>query len=69
MRLLNVGDLLIRNRDDRPCIVVEVQEQVKPQWGTLDTNRRRYRLFESHSGVSRWVVDTEVAVKYTLTST
>ena len=68
MRLLNVGDLLIRNRDDRPCIVVEVQEQTKPQWGTLDTNRRRYRLFESHSGVSRWVVDTEVAVKYTLTS-
>ena len=68
MRLLNVGDLLIRERDERPCIVVEVQEQVKPQWGTLDTNRRQYRLFESHSGVSRWVVDTEVAVKYTLTS-
>ena len=68
MRLLNVGDLLIRNRDDRPCIVVEVQDQTKPQWGTLDANRRRYKLFESHSGVSRWVVDTEVAVKYTLTS-
>ena len=68
MRLLNVGDLLIRERDERPCIVVEVQEQVKPQWGTLDTNRRQYRLFESHSGVSRWVPDTEAAVRYTLAS-
>mgnify|MGYP003138546962 FL=1 len=68
MRPLNVGDLLIRERDERPCIVVEVQESSKPQWGTLDANRRRYRLFESHSGVSRWVSDIEVAVKYTLKS-
>ena len=68
MRPLNVGDLLIRERDERPCIVVEVQEYTKPQWGTLDANRRRYRLFESHSGVSRWVIDTEVAVRYTLKS-
>ena len=68
MRHLNVGDLLIRERDERPCIVLEVQESRKPQWGTLDASRRRYRLFESHSGVSRWVVDTEVAVKYTLTT-
>ena len=68
MRLLNVGDLLIRNRDDRPCIVLEVQESSKPQWGTLDASRRRYKLFESHSGVSRWVADTEAAVRYTLTS-
>ena len=68
MRILRVGDLLIRERDERPCIVLEVQESTKPQWGTLDASRRRYRLFESHSGVSRWVVDTEVAVKYTLTT-
>ena len=68
MRLLNVGDLLIRERDERPCLVVEVQEQSKPQWGTLDANRRRYKLFESHSGVSRWVADTEAAVRYTLAS-
>ncbi len=68
MRLLNVGDLLIRERDERPCIVLEVQESTKPQWGTLDASRRRYRLFESHSGVSRWVIDTEVAVRYTLKS-
>ena len=68
MRPLNVGDLLIRERDERPCIVLEVQESTKPQWGTLDASRRRYRLFESHSGVSRWVVDTEVAVRYTLKS-
>ncbi len=68
MRPLNVGDLLIRERDERPCIVVEVEESSKPQWGTLDANRRRYRLFESHSGVSRWVSDIEVAVKYTLKS-
>jgi len=68
MRLLKVGDLLIRERDGRPCIVLEGQESTKPQWCTLDASRRRYRLFESHSGVSRWVVDTEVAVKYTLTT-
>jgi len=68
MRLLKVGDLLIRERDERPCIVLEVQESTKPQWGTLDASRRRYRLFESHSGVSRWVADTEAAVRYTLAS-
>ena len=68
MRLLNVGDLLIRERDERPCIVLEVQESSKPQWGTLDANRRSYKLFESHSGVSFWMLDTEIAVKYTLTS-
>ena len=68
MRLLNVGDLLIRRGDERPCLVVEVREQAKPQWGTLDANRRQYKLFESHSGVSRWVADTEAAVRYTLAS-
>ena len=68
MRPLNVGDLLIRERDERPCIVLEVQESTKPQWGTLDASRRRYRLFESHHGVSRWVVDTEVDVRSTLMS-
>ena len=66
---MRTGDLLIRERDKRPCIVLEVQESTKPQWGTLDTNRRSYKLFESHSGVSFWLLDTEIAVKYTLTST
>jgi len=68
VRRLQTGDLLIRERDKRPCIVLEVRENSKPQWGTLDANRRSYKLFESHSGVSWWMLDTEIAVKYTLTS-
>jgi len=38
-----VGDLLIREHDKCPCLVVEVAESTKKEWGTLDANRRQYR--------------------------
>jgi len=61
-----VGDLLIREHDKRPCLVLEVGESAKKEWGTLHANRRIYKLFESHSGKSSWVVDTEIKANYSL---
>jgi hypothetical protein len=52
-----VGDLLIRERDKRPCVVVEVGESEKREWGTVDANRRRYRLFDG-DGSDQWYPDT-----------
>jgi hypothetical protein len=66
VQVFQVGDLLIRERDKRPCVVLEVGESTKKEWGTLHANRRLYRLFEAHSGVSSWVVDTEIKANYTL---
>jgi len=61
---LEVGDLIIRERDKRPCVVLEIGESTKKEWGTLHANRRLYRLFESTSGKSSWVVDTEIRANY-----
>ena len=53
-----VGDLLIREHDKCPCVVVEVKESTKKEWGTLDANRRQYRLFDGSSGPDQWYADT-----------
>ena len=54
-----VGDLLIREHDKCPCLVVEVAESTKKEWGTLDANRRQYRLFDG-SSAAQWYADTVV---------
>lgn len=68
MVTFEVGDLLIRERDRRPCLVMEVGESTKKEWGELDANRRLYKLFESHSGKTSWVADTEIKANYSLAS-
>ena len=55
-----VGDLLIREHDKCPCVVVEVRESYKKEWGQLDANRRHYRLFDGGSDGTQWYADTVV---------
>ena len=55
-----VGDLLIRARDKRPCVVLEVRESYKKEWGQLDANRRHYKLFDGDSGGAQWYADTVI---------
>lgn len=61
-----VGDLLIRVRDKRPCLVAEVRESYKKEWGQLDANRRLYRLFDGDS--SNWLTDTQIRASYDVTT-
>jgi hypothetical protein len=61
-----VGDLLIRVRDKRPCLVAEVRESYKKEWGQLDANRRLYRLFDGAS--SNWLTDTQIRASYDVTT-
>jgi len=65
MRALRTGDLLIRERDKRPCVVVESKESNKKEWGTLDANRHLYKLFDG-SQKTMWIADTEVRANYSL---
>ena len=58
MGVFKVGDLLIREHDKCPCVVVEVADSPKKEWGQLDANRRQYRLFDGTSGAGQWYVDT-----------
>jgi hypothetical protein len=61
-----VGDLLIRVRDKRPCLVAEVRESYKKEWGQLDANRRLYRLFDGAS--INWLTDTQIRASYDVTT-
>ena len=55
-----VGDLLIREHDKCPCVVVEVRESYKKEWGQLDANRRQYKLFDGSSDDAQWYADTVI---------
>ncbi len=55
-----VGDLLIREHDKCPCLVVEVAESTKKEWGTIDANRRQYKLFDGSSDGAQWYADTVI---------
>lgn len=63
---LKVGDLVIRERDKRPCLVVEVRESYKKEWGQLDANRRHYKLFDGDSGGAEWYADTVVRAHFSV---
>ena len=67
MRALRAGDLLIRECDKHPCVVTDSKESEKKEWGTLDANRRLYKLFDG-SGRAIWISDTEIRARYTLPS-
>lgn len=66
MRDLRAGDLLIRQGDNRPVLVAEVKESRRPKYGNTVEYRRIYRLLDGASDTSRWIRDTEIAVKYRL---
>ena len=59
-----VGDLLIREHDKCPCLVVEVAESTKKEWGTLDANRRQYKLFDGSSDGAQWYADTVIKAAF-----
>ncbi len=61
-RKFKVGDLLIRVRDSRPCLVVEVAQTPDRDWGRTDTFRRQYRLFDGVAGTHKWYPDTSIHV-------
>ena len=63
---LKVGDLVIRERDKRPCLVVEVRESYKKEWGQLDANRRQYKLFDGSSDGARWYADTVINAAFSV---
>mgnify|MGYP003651954492 CR=1 FL=1 len=64
MITLKVGDLLIRERDKRPCLVVEVAQTPDKEWGQGDTYRRQYRLFDGVAGVHKWYPDTVIRATF-----
>ena len=66
VRDLRAGDLLIRQGDNRPVLVAEVKESRRPKYGNTVEYRRIYRLLDGASDTSRWIRDTEIAVKYRL---
>ena len=53
-----VGDLLIREHDKCPCLVVEVRDSTQKEWGQIEANRRQYRLFDGSSDGAQWYADT-----------
>ena len=62
-----VGDLLIREHDKCPCLVVEVRESYKKEWGQLDANRREYRLFDGSSvDTPTWYADTVINAAFSV---
>ena len=64
---LKVGDLVIRERDKRPCVVVEVRESTQKEWGQLEANRREYRLFDGSSvDTPTWYADTVIHAAFSI---
>jgi hypothetical protein len=68
MRDLKTGDLLIRQRDNRAVLVIAVRDSYRSKYGSTTSQRKQYRLLEGTKGEERWVIDTEIAVKYSLPS-
>ena len=66
VRDLRAGDLLIRHGDNRPVLVAEVLVSRRPKYGNTVEYRKVYRLLDGVSDTSRWIKDTEIAVKYRL---
>ncbi len=64
--IYKTGDLLIRVRDKRPCVVVETTESRKKEWGQLDANRRLYKLFDGDR--SDWLTDTQIRAGFDRTT-
>lgn len=65
MRDLKVGDLLIRQCDDRAVLVTRVKQVPRAKYGSKLKLRRAYKLLENDRR-DQWRLDTEVAVKYRL---
>ena len=66
MRDLKAGDLLIRQGDNRPVLVVEVKQSPRHKYGTKSVQRKLYRLLDEGREAERWITDTEIIVKYEL---
>ena len=60
-----VGDLLIREHDKCPCVVVEVAESTRKEWGQLQANRCQYRLFDGNSA-AQWYADTVIHAAFSV---
>ena len=63
--IFKVGDLLIREHDKCPCVVVEARETTTKEWGQLDANRRQYRLFDGHNS-NTWHADTVIHAAFSV---
>ena len=64
--IYKVGDLLIREHDKCPCVVVEARETKTKEWGQLNANRRQYRLFDGTSDTDQWYADTVIHVAFSV---
>ncbi len=64
-RKFKVGDLLIREHDKCPCVVVEARETTTKEWGQLNANRRQYRLFDG-SKAEQWYADTVIHAAFSV---
>ena len=62
--IYKVGDLLIREHDECPCVVLEARETTACEWGQLNANRRQYRLFDGTSDSERWYADTVIHASF-----
>ena len=62
-----VGDLLIRGRDKRPCLIAAIKESGLKQWGQLDANRKLYKLFDGDC-YTVWLTDTQIIAGYNPTT-
>ena len=65
MRTFKVGDLLIRERDQRPCVVVGARDSPHKEWGTIDANRRQYKLFDGTDS-EQWYTDTVIHATFSI---
>ncbi len=63
--IFKVGDLLIREHDKCPCVVVEARETTTKEWGQLNANRRQYRLFDG-SKADQWYADTVINAAFSV---
>ena len=64
--VFRVGDLLIREHDKCPCVVLEARETTAKEWGQLNANRRQYRLFDGTSATDQWYADTVIHAAFSV---
>ena len=61
-RRLAVGDLLLRKKDNKLCVVLHVESTAKEVWGMPGEYRVRYELYTPLGSVR--VMDTEIIAGY-----
>jgi hypothetical protein len=59
-----IGDLLFRRGNDQPVVIIEVKESSKAVWGDSQMQRKLYKVYNNHTGLSQWIPDVELSVKF-----